>query len=308
MESKKLVLKVGSTGDLVKVLQELLSIKPIDGEFGVNTRSSVIFFQKNHNLVGDGIVGPMTWKALNYNPEELYADTDTLTSATWIERHHLPEGEYVNIPTSKKYIFLHHTAGRHNPYNVINEWAADQRGRIGTNYVIGGLPAHADANKLAAEDSKFNGRILQAIDDLYWGYHLGPNGSTYMTQHSLSIEICNAGALTKKGNDYFTWYGEKVHPSQVVKLENSFRGFTYFHKYSQAQLEALEALIYHLKEKHAINIVDGMKKLGPEEMYNWHENIWKGAVNGVLSHSNVRKDKNDVFPQPELTKLIMSLK
>jgi hypothetical protein len=303
---KRLILKTGQTGGDVKVLQELLRIK-VDGVFGIKTRQAVINFQNSNGLRADGIVGPLTWNALNYNPQEFWADTDTLTSASWIERYHLPEGEYVNSVTSKKYIVIHHTAGRHNPFKVVDHWAADQRGRVGTNYVIGGLPSTADAKNLTSSQSKYDGRVINAIDDKYWGYHLGPNGSRFMTHHSLSIEICSAGALKKKGDEYYTWYGEKVHPSQVEVLPTEFRGTRYYHKYSNAQLESLEALLRHLSDKHDINISSGMKKMGPETMYDWKESAWKGEITGLLSHTNIRKDKSDVFPQPELTRLIMSL-
>jgi len=47
--------------------------------------------------------------------------------------------------------------------------------------------------------------------------------------------------------------------------------------------------------------------MGPETMYDWKESAWKGEITGLLSHTNIRKDKSDVFPQPELTRLIMSL-
>jgi hypothetical protein len=304
MEDRRLILKTGYTGEDVRVLQELLNIT-VDGVFGAKTRQNVILFQRKNGLHPDGIVGPLTWNALGFNPEEFWADTDTVTSAAWIERYHLPEGEYVARETGKKYIFLHHTAGRHNPFKVIDQWAADQRGRVGTNYVIGGLPATADANNLTSTHAKYDGRVVQAIDDKFWGYHLGPNGSSYMTGHSLSIEICSAGALTKNGGDYYTWYGEKVHPSQVEELTKPFRGTKYYHKYSDAQLESLEALLYHLSEKHGISLKEGMQKIGHSNMYDWSERAWKGATTGLLSHTNVRKDKSDVFPQPGLTKLIM---
>ena len=63
----KYVLKVGQSGDLVRILQELLDIVP-DGEFGNATKASVIKFQKEKGLKSDGLVGPLTWSALGYNP------------------------------------------------------------------------------------------------------------------------------------------------------------------------------------------------------------------------------------------------
>ena len=303
---KRLILKIGHSGEDVRVLQALLGIKNPDGIFGANTRNNVIAFQKKCGLVADGIVGPITWDALDYNPEEFHADTDTVTSATWIEKYHLPEGEYVHEKTSKKYIFLHHTAGRHNPYKTIDDWATDQRGRVGTNYVIGGIPADADPANLSSVQSKYNGRVLQAIDDKYWGHHLGPNGSSFMTKHSLSIELCSAGALTLRNGKYYTWYNAEVHPDQVAVLPKNFRGTRYFHKYSDAQLKSLEALLYHLSEKHDISLADGMQKLPVEEMFEFSQSAWKGGITGLLSHTNVRKDKSDIFPQHEIIEMILS--
>jgi len=114
----KYVLKLGQTGNLVGILQELLDLK-VDGEFGNETRLAVIKFQKANGLKSDGTVGPLTWKALKYNPLELDADTDVTTGATWIQQHLLPEGEYIKEITHKEWIFLHHTAGRHNPKEKI---------------------------------------------------------------------------------------------------------------------------------------------------------------------------------------------
>jgi len=58
------LLKIGSTGDAVKMLQRRLTIvgDPIstDGIFGTFTRSAVTKFQRINDLVTDGIVGPKT--------------------------------------------------------------------------------------------------------------------------------------------------------------------------------------------------------------------------------------------------------
>jgi len=43
-----MIVKYGSTGELVKILQELLSIE-VDGIFGDATRKSLIYFQKKIN-------------------------------------------------------------------------------------------------------------------------------------------------------------------------------------------------------------------------------------------------------------------
>ena len=57
-------LRRGATGDLVKQVQAKVGAS-VDGTFGPNTEAKVRTFQRDHNLVPDGIVGPKTWKALD---------------------------------------------------------------------------------------------------------------------------------------------------------------------------------------------------------------------------------------------------
>ena len=57
------LLKRGSKGNDVKAVQTALKIEA-DGIFGVITEFSVKAFQRDHNLVVDGIVGQHTWDAL----------------------------------------------------------------------------------------------------------------------------------------------------------------------------------------------------------------------------------------------------
>ena len=318
----KYILKLGQTGDLVRVLQELLDLK-VDGEFGNDTHAAVIKFQKANALKADGTVGPLTWKALKYNPLELDADTDVTTGATWIQQHLLPEGEYIKETTHKEWIFLHHTAGRHNPKDTIDQWAKDQRGRIGTHYVIGGIPSTVDMNKLTEKESEWDGKILQAIKDEYWGYHLGAVKSSKMHKGSISIEICSAGCLTEKDGKYYTWYGAQVHESQVVRLDSEYRGHKYYHKYSLEQIKATKALLLLIADKHGINLKSGIvEKLtnstkpgisqyypvpGNPNAFDYSEDANLGKIKGVLTHGQVRKDKSDVFPQQELITMLLSL-
>jgi Putative peptidoglycan binding domain/N-acetylmuramoyl-L-alanine amidase len=57
-------LRRGDRGDLVKQLQTRLEIEA-DGDFGPNTEAAVRAFQRTHDLVPDGIVGPQSWAALD---------------------------------------------------------------------------------------------------------------------------------------------------------------------------------------------------------------------------------------------------
>ena len=63
------ILKLGSTGPYVKLLQSTLlrlgyNISQIDGIFGLNTQEVVLKYQKDNGLKADGIVGKNTWNSL----------------------------------------------------------------------------------------------------------------------------------------------------------------------------------------------------------------------------------------------------
>jgi N-acetylmuramoyl-L-alanine amidase len=58
------MLREGSAGYWVRVLQKKLGHLVVDGDFGPRTRSAVKTYQRSRKLVADGIVGPKTWKAL----------------------------------------------------------------------------------------------------------------------------------------------------------------------------------------------------------------------------------------------------
>lgn len=62
--SGRATLRRRDRGELVERLQHLLGID-VDGEFGPVTEAAVREFQRRHALVPDGIVGPITWHALD---------------------------------------------------------------------------------------------------------------------------------------------------------------------------------------------------------------------------------------------------
>lgn len=68
LKDYKPTLRKGSKGEMVELLQSLLSLRGyilvVDGDFGPNTKDAVVRFQKDHNLTADGIVGVRTWKEL----------------------------------------------------------------------------------------------------------------------------------------------------------------------------------------------------------------------------------------------------
>ncbi|MHB8127058.1 MAG: peptidoglycan-binding protein [Desulfitobacteriaceae bacterium] len=70
-------LRRGARGPEVQELQRLLvkwgyNPGPIDGIFGTKTEQAVLQFQRDRGLTSDGIVGPITWRALQSQPQPGY--------------------------------------------------------------------------------------------------------------------------------------------------------------------------------------------------------------------------------------------
>ncbi len=57
-------LRLGSAGEDVKYLQRMLGKLDVDGDFGPNTRKSVVAFQKRAGIDPSGVVDQPTWAAL----------------------------------------------------------------------------------------------------------------------------------------------------------------------------------------------------------------------------------------------------
>jgi len=293
-----MLLKVGSRGKDVKELQEFLNIDA-DGIFGVGTKAVVQKWQANNGLVADGIVGPKTWDAMGLATTDFSEQIYTTENGLVIERHFLPVGEYKTGPTNKEYVFLHHTAGWHNPFKTIDHWGRDSRGAVATEFVLGGP-------SIKGNDNKYDGKMVQAFPEGGYGWHLGKNGSQHMHTHSVAIEVNNFGYIV----DGKTYAGTTAHESQIVELSKPFRGHKTWHRYSDAQIEALHKWILWIAERDSIDVRAGLPALIKEkgaEAFEWNEDAYYGRVKGLWTHTNTRKDKVDMFPQQELMDMLVSL-
>jgi len=293
-----MLLKIGSKGREVKELQEFLGIGA-DGIFGSGTEASVKKWQSDNGLNSDGIVGPATWDAMGLATTDSSEKTFVTPNGLLINRHFLPVGEYKEGPTTKEYLFLHHTAGWHNPYNTIDSWGRDSRGAVATEFVLGGP-------SVKGNDDKYDGEMVQAFPEGAYGWHLGKNGSQHMHTHSVAIEVCNFGYVVNGK----TYAGTSVHESQIVELSQPFRGHKLWHRYSDAQIEALHKWILWIAERDSIDVRKGLpeliKKIGVSA-FEFNDDAYYGKIKGLWTHTNTRKDKVDMFPQQELIDMLLSL-
>lgn len=222
----------------------------------------------------------------------------------------LSVGEYYKEIVEKDTIFIHHTAGSHRPDWTIDGWAHDRTKAggqlaVATAYVIGGIST-------TDNDASFDGKIYRAFDDKYWAHHLGLQyaNNKILNAKSIAIEICNYGPIVK-GSDgtFFNYVKKPVPANMVIKLEKPFRGYDYWHKYTDAQLASLKALLLDIAARYQkVDIRAGLKLFIHQGAPAFEVNggALKG-VSGVWSHSSVRSDKFDVYPNPQLIELIKSL-
>lgn len=282
-------LKYGSRGEEVKILQAKLGVTA-DGIFGKNTENAVRKFQTAHGLTADGIVGAKTWAALN---------PTALPNGLVIDNHFLSSGQYAVGRFKKDMIVLHHTAGWNNPYNTIDSWNRDSRGRVATEFVIGGI-------KCTDGDAKYDGKILRAFPEDAYGFHIGNAGVSGLDKRAVGIEVCNFGHI----KDGKTYTGAVCQPNQIATLSKPFRGYTQFQRYSDKQLESLRKLLLYIADRDNIDLHKGIYEWIKKEgvaAFDYHADAYNGKVKGMVTHANIRKDKEDMFPQPELIDMILSL-
>jgi N-acetyl-anhydromuramyl-L-alanine amidase AmpD len=202
-----------------------------------------------------------------------------------------PKGQYFEQVFPKTQIYLHHTAGAPNADQVWQWWIQDKT-PIATCVVI--------------DDS---GEIVQGFSSKFWAYHLGiktKHFSVYglpykeLDKTSIGIELTSWGQLTEKNGKFYNYVNKEVPVSEVCELQTPFKGYKYYHNYTDVQIESVKNLLLLWKERYNIPLT-------------YNEDVWgvttralKGEK-GVFTHNSVRNDKIDVYPHPKLIEMWKSL-
>ena len=202
-----------------------------------------------------------------------------------------PKNQYFAEEHHKDQIFLHHTAGGPNAHLVFQWWASN------SDKVATCVSISAD------------GEVVQGFSSKFWAYHLGLKTSVFtakgvpyksLDKTSIGIEICNWGQLTQKDGKFYNYVNKVVPANQVCTLDKPYKGFKYFHDYTDAQIQAVKELLLLWKEKYNIPLA-------------YNEDIWditlrclKGEK-GVYTHNSCRKDKTDIYPHPKMIEMLKSL-
>jgi len=194
---------------------------------------------------------------------------------------------YYEEETLKKRIVLHHTAGY-------------LKGDITT------LTTHDNHVSVPFVIAR-NGTIYNLFPSKYWSYHLGRSaigGNTVMSKSSVAIEVSNIGQLKLNNGKLYDYYGniycDESENQYYIKLDTPWRGEHYFATYTEEQYLSIIKLLQFLKGRYNIP-----PDFLPEEqrLITLTETQLK-TFSGILSHVSFRKDKSDMSPAFDYSKIV----
>lgn len=214
-----------------------------------------------------------------------------------------PDDQYIREETPKKQIYLHHTAGNSNPFGVVEDWARTEE-RIATSFIIGGKPPKGITQWQ-------DGQLVQCFSSKYWAHHLGIKANAVpprsrppleITKGSIGIEICNWGWVSKRADGKFVNYvGGIMNPDEVIDLGYNYKGYRFWHNYTDAQIQSTKDLILFLCERWGIP-----RQFKGMEIFDIDLRAFHGET-GIYTHNSVRKDKTDIYPHPKIIEMLKSL-
>lgn len=193
----------------------------------------------------------------------------------------LRDYKYYREKTNKKRIILHHTAGGTAQSSV--NWWNRSTDHVSTAFII-----------------DRDGTVYQNFSPDYWAYALGVSGSTDIEKTSIQIEICSYGALVYDRDEFRPNKGSSVVIPFKKTVAVPFRDRNQWEAYTKEQVASVVALMRYLVDRYQI-------KIQPELEGFWAFNkdyLPNKLPAGIWSHTTVRKDKLDIFPQPSLIEAI----
>ena len=208
-----------------------------------------------------------------------------------IKQVRLKESQYFAEESAKTQIYLHHTAGNGNAEAVSRYWNGTSD-RVATAFVVGQ-----------------DGLIVQCFSSKHWAWHLGISkaefkgqGAKYqnLDKASVGIEVCNWGYLKEKDGKFYNYVNTRVPESMATTLDEPFKGYKHWYKYTDAQIESTRQLLVYLCDTYNI----------PREYRAQIFSLDKEAFNGtsgIYTHNSVRKDKSDIYPCPRMIQMLENL-
>jgi N-acetyl-anhydromuramyl-L-alanine amidase AmpD len=208
-----------------------------------------------------------------------------------IKQVRLKESQYFAEESAKTQIYLHHTAGNGNAEAVSRYWNGTSD-RVATAFVVGQ-----------------DGLIVQCFSSKHWAWHLGISkaefkgqGAKYqnLDKASVGIEVCNWGYLKEKDGKFYNYVNARVPESMVTTLDEPFKGYKHWYKYTDAQIESTRQLLVYLCDTYNI------PREYRAQIFSLDKEAFKGTP-GIYTHNSVRKDKSDIYPCPRMIQMLENL-
>jgi N-acetyl-anhydromuramyl-L-alanine amidase AmpD len=200
------------------------------------------------------------------------------------------ENQYYKATYPKTQIVIHHTVSDGSAQAVADYWTSEPD-RVGTPIIIDKL-----------------GKIYQLFSSRFYAGHIGDVEKEMASfklpirscsKNSVGVELINMGGLVQKESKFIDAYGHEFK-GEVVHYPDKYRGYEWFAKYTDRQIEALKSLIIFWGDMYQIPI-------------KYNEDIWDVSIEalrgdpGVYTHTSFRSDKSDCAPQKELVDMLKSL-
>lgn len=176
---------------------------------------------------------------------------------------------YIKTKTNKRAIVLHGTYSG-NAKGTINWLKTGSQKGVAVHYVIGE-----------------GGDIYKLFPESYFAYHCGANFRT-LSRQSFGIEITNWLSLQKRQNKkYYTWTNKIISSDEVLQTPE-WRGYRYWQKINEKQLQSIYLLVRYLCNQYNIQKKVAIYK---QEMNNID------TFNGICFHSTFHPTRQDFVPQ-----------
>jgi hypothetical protein len=193
----------------------------------------------------------------------------------------LPGDQFFQVTAPKTGICLHHTVGG-SAQSTFSWWCQSSE-MVGTAYIV-----------------DRDGTIYETFNPNFWAWQFGLpwplEEKTPFEKRFIGIEIASEGGLIEQNGKLYCF--DRISDKTLKKRTEAFdygqiyRGYRYFDKYEQVQIDSVIELVDHLCRKFNI------EKRVPLDYLAFHD---KKLFNfqGIIGHTNVRLDKSD--PAPDVT-------
>jgi N-acetyl-anhydromuramyl-L-alanine amidase AmpD len=146
-----------------------------------------------------------------------------------------------------------------------------------------------------------DGTVFETFDPRGWAFHLNMpaqmNPTARNDRRSIAVSLVNPGALRPRADGRLAWWLDNFTmpwcmPEDTSRsMKANFRGFDYFATYTDAQFEALRALLPWLCREHGIPwqlpAVSERLSADPRRFARFR---------GILAHHHFRPEHADVGP------------